>query len=125
MRYLLDTHAFVWAMTLSPRLSETALRLIGDDGTDIFVSAVSVYEIELLQKLGRLETFPISVAEAVARYGYRELPIGLHHAELAGRLPLNHRDPWDRLLSAQGLLEGLPVISKDKAIEDLGAERIW
>jgi PIN domain nuclease of toxin-antitoxin system len=107
------------------RLSVSAREIVENPEHQIFVNAVSIYEIELQFRLKRLPPFPESPTELVKRFGYESLMITPAQMERAGRFPLTHRDPWDRILAAQSLLEGLPVISRDEAIQDLGAVVIW
>lgn len=125
MKYLLDTHAFIGAAGNSNQLSGYALKLISSTRNDILVSAVSIYEIELQFSLRRRIQFPVSPTELINNFGYQSLSISQQHAETAARLPLTHRDPWDRILAAQAIVENMPIISRDDALRELGAEVVW
>ncbi len=115
MDLLLDTHVFLWWDANDVRLP-TALRVaIGSPDNQIFVSAVSVWEIAIKKASGKL-TFSGSAARAIERHGFQPLPISVEHAEWAGQLPQYHRDPFDRLLVAQAQLETLILVSVDEQI---------
>ena len=104
MRVLLDTHAFLWWLVDSARLSRVAYRAIADEGNDILVSAASAWEITTKHRLGRLPegaTAALDVAASIANQGFEGLAISVADAERAGRLPGPHRDPFDRMLIAQ------------------------
>jgi PIN domain nuclease of toxin-antitoxin system len=111
---LLDTHVILWWLTDDLALSdEVKTRL--DDEPDVYVSPASLWEVTIKQSIGKLSE-PIDVAEEIRDSGFRELPITFHHAIAAGRLPLIHRDPFDRMLVAQALCEGLTLVSRDPHI---------
>ena len=124
-RILLDTHAVLWAFQGSSELSTKALKLINDPDTEIFVSPISAYELALKANLGRLPSLPKDFSSLAKEAGFGILPITAAHFELAGKLPLINRDLWDRLLSAQAIVESIPLISCDANIAGLGAEIIW
>ncbi len=99
MPLLLDTHALIWFLTDDRRLSANARAAIEAPGEDVVVSAVSAYEIEQKRALGKPMPFlPLDLMAALERAGYRLLPISFAHASAAGRLPMSHKDPWDRML---------------------------
>ena len=128
MRALLDTHAFLWWMVDDDRQSSAARRIIADEGNDIFVSAASAWEIATKFRLGRLpehEATALDVAGAIVAQGFRALPITIEDAERAGGLPGPHRDPFDRMLAAQSLSHDLPILSKDRFLDDYGVRRVW
>ena len=128
MRYLLDTHTLLWWLTNDPQLSEQAKALIADEGNTILVSAVSAWEISTKHRLGKL-----SVArEAIQRFnelieadGFEHLHVTYLHALHAGAYPLDHRDPFDRMLAAQSALEVAPLISRDSAFGFFGTHVVW
>jgi PIN domain nuclease of toxin-antitoxin system len=125
MRLLLDTHALLWAMEDSPQLSERARNAVLHPKAEVRVSAVSAYELALKARLGRLPSLPQPLAVLIQAQGFTPLPVTTAHAELAGSLPTAIRDPWDRLLAAQSLLEGLTVVTRDPALAELGARVLW
>ncbi|MDE0049929.1 MAG: type II toxin-antitoxin system VapC family toxin [Rhodospirillales bacterium] len=125
MRLLLDSHAVYWWMTGSRRLSASALDLILDDTNAVLVSAVSIYEIELKAGRRRVNLPPQELRAALRRNAVEELAITHDHAEYAAHLDWAHRDPWDRLLAAQALLENCAFISIDRVFDDIPVERRW
>ncbi|MYA10973.1 MAG: type II toxin-antitoxin system VapC family toxin [Gemmatimonadetes bacterium] len=128
MRLLLDTHAFVWWIADSCRLSERACALIADESHDVFVSAASAWELATKYRLEELdlpELAAFDMAGAIDGQGFRELPIRVQDASLAGRLPGPHRDPFDRMLIAQSLAHGLALVSRDSVFDGYGVTRVW
>ena len=128
MRALLDTHAFVWWIADSKRLSETARDALADDTNEILLSAASAWEIATKYRLGKLpggEALAVDVAGTIRRQGFEELAISIADAERAGRLPGPHRDPFDRMLIAQALARDLPVVSTDAVFDGYGVNRLW
>ena len=128
MKVLLDTHTLLWWVLGSPQLSTTAAAVLGDTGTAIVVSAVSGHEIATKYRLGKLPV-PARLAEhleqMVAENGWQPLPLSIAHAQLAGRLPGAHKDPFDRMLAAQALIEDMPLVTKDSAVAGFGVKTIW
>ena len=128
MRALLDTQAFLWSHTDDPRLSRTACALIEDSANDLFLSAVSAWEIAIKFARGRLplpEPPERYVVKRMALQFLQALPVEISHALRAGGLPRLHRDPFDRLLIAQSQLEGLPIVTSDQNIARYEVEVIW
>ena len=128
MRALLDTHTFLWFNANDPRLGKDALDVISDGENDVFLSAVSAWEIAIKHSRGRLPEVsdPDSyVASWMARYGFQPLLITIRHALRAGPLPLLHRDPFDRMLVSQSQIEGLPILTSDPNIARYEVEVIW
>ncbi len=125
MRLLLDTHALLWTAEASKRLSARASEAILDATNEIFVSAASIYELEFKTTLGRLAALPRSIRLLIAEVGFTEISIGPAHAERAAQLPLIHRDPWDRIIAAQAIQEGMTVVTRDPEIAALGAKTLW
>jgi PIN domain nuclease of toxin-antitoxin system len=115
---LLDTQALLWWLD-GTRLSDTITERIADPAELVAVSAASIWEAAIKAALGKLEV-PESLATAVGEEGFEPLPITLDHAERAGALPPHHRDPFDRMLIAQALAEGLTVVTHDPAFEPYG-----
>ena len=128
MRLLLDTHAFLWWLTDSPRLSEPARQAIADETNEVLVSAASAWEITTKHRLGRLpnsEAVASDVKGVIARQDFDELPIIVEDAARAGALPGPHRDPFDRLLIAQALLGNLVLVSNKTLFDQYGVRRLW
>ena len=128
MRMLLDTHAFLWWLTDSPRLSEPARQAIAAETNEVLVSAASAWEITTKHRLGRLpnaEAVASDVKGVIARQDFDELPISVDDAAHAGSLPGPHRDPFDRMLIAQALLGNLVLVSNEALFDQYGVRRLW
>lgn len=128
MRLLLDTHALLWWLDGDRRLSRKARAAIGDGANGVFVSAASAWEITTKARLGKLPgavDVASDVAGCVAGQGFSAMDITILHAQRAGRLPGDHRDPFDRMLIAQAQLEDLPVVSDDGVFDGYGVTRFW
>lgn len=128
MKALIDTHVLLWALMEPEHLSSAATEILADPSTMLVVSSASAWEIATKHRLGRLNG-----AHAVVhgyyghleRLGAEELSIRSDHAILAGSLDGDHRDPFDRMLAAQALIETIPIVTGDAAIADLGAPTLW
>ncbi|HTW30304.1 MAG TPA: type II toxin-antitoxin system VapC family toxin [Candidatus Sulfotelmatobacter sp.] len=128
MRVLLDTHTLLWCFNASSSLSPKARRLIEDGSNEIIVSAASAWEIATKVRLGKLPTGEELVSDFdqyLSRLGFESLPISVEHAVRAGRLPGEHRDPFDRMLISQSQAEDLPIVSNDRIFDDYHVRRIW
>lgn len=128
MKLLLDTHIFLWWIMNSPLLSSNAHDLIRDTGNDLFLSAASGWEIAIKAGLEKivLPDNPISfVEEQMIINQIQSLPIELEHALHIYRLPLKHKDPFDRILVAQAQIEDLIIISNDEYIRQYDVEVVW
>ena len=118
MRVLLDTHIALWAVTDAPQLPGVAREIITDPGNEVWVSAVSIWEIAIKHALGR-GGMPISGSEAVHWFtlsGYRDLPISSAHAAAVDALPPIHGDPFDRMLVAQAQTDPFRLVTQNKVI---------
>jgi PIN domain nuclease of toxin-antitoxin system len=128
LRALLDTHALIWWAENDPRLGAEARSVLeAADGT-VLVSAISIYEMRLKDNLGKLPSGRSLLADLDGYFeeqGFVTLDLSARHADLAGRLPLRHRDPFDRMLMAQAILEGIPILSNEKPFDDFGVRRLW
>lgn len=114
MSLLLDTHVILWWLSDDAALSdEVKARL--DEEPDVCVSPASIWEVTIKQSIGKLSE-PANLAEEIRDSGFREVPITVEHAIVAGRLPPIHRDPFDRMLVAQAKCEGLTLASRDTHI---------
>ena len=128
MQALLDTHAFLWWVTDSRRLSETAHRAISDEANEVLVSAASAWEITTKHRLGKLpgaDLIAADVTGAIANQGFGKLAITVEAAARAGALPGPHRDPFDRMLIAQALARNLVLISSESLFDRYGVRRLW
>ena len=118
---LLDTHIFLWWLDDNHRLSGNARDRIADPDMGVFVSAASIWEIGIKRAIGKLEA-PREIVTIVEEEGFRGLPMELMHADIASHLPLHHRDPFDRMLIAQGLVEDLTIVTADGRFEHYGVK---
>lgn len=128
MRLLLDTHALIWFVAGAADLPMAARRAIEDETNEVFVSAVSAMEITTKFRLGKLPSAgPLAerFEQAVAERGFSPLPIHMSHAERAGSMPIPHKDPFDRLLIAQAIVEDMPLISNEAVFDGFGVSRLW
>ena len=114
-RLLLDTHVLLWSLAEPPRLRDRARDAIENADNDVFVSAVTAWEITVKRAKGRLIA-PDNLSAIVEEKGFTHLPLTFHHAEQAGSLPMHHRDPFDRFLVAQAQIEGLVLVTRDARI---------
>ena len=128
MKLLLDTHTFLWFCQDDPLLSASAKTLIEDPANQKFVSIASCWEIAIKVGLGKLKLGESSVTyfpNALSRTGFDLLAIALPHATGVEGLPLHHKDPFDRLLISQALLDGLSIVSVDSQLDAYGVRRVW
>jgi PIN domain nuclease of toxin-antitoxin system len=128
VRLLLDTHALVWWLAGDDALSDAARTAIADEDNGILVSAASAWEITTKHRLGKLPGVSAIVADldaAITRQGFVGLPISLRHGQAAGALPGPHRDPFDRMLMAQAMLDDLVLVSNEQIFDAYGVRRLW
>ena len=128
MRVLLDTHAFLWWLDGDRRLSRKARGVMADGGATVFVSAASAWEITTKERIGKLpgaSAVAADVAGCVAEQAFTPLDITILHAQRAGRLGGDHRDPFDRMLIAQAQMEDLAIVSDDLVFDTYGVRRLW
>jgi PIN domain nuclease of toxin-antitoxin system len=122
---LVDTNVIVWLLLGDrPRVSETARLALEDDRNRVAVSAATVWEIAIKRSVGKL-TIEDEWSRALARFGFDPLPVTSIHAEAVERLPWHHRDPFDRLLVAQAMAEGLELVSADAHFAAYGVDVLW
>ncbi len=115
MRLLLDTHAFIWAVADPARLPGPVAAEIADPATDVLVSTASAWEIAVKSGLGKLDFDPVDAA-LLDRFAFRHHPIDLRHTAAFAELPDHHRDPFDRMLVAQAIVDDLVLVSGDRAL---------
>jgi len=124
MRVLLDTHALLWALDGSENLSELARHTILTLENEVLVSSVSGWEIAIKRALGKLDA-PRELAAAIDDAGFVRRLIRFEDCEKLEVLPSHHRDPFDRMLVAQALVDGVPVVTRDPWIARYGVQTIW
>jgi PIN domain nuclease of toxin-antitoxin system len=127
MRYLLDTHAFLWLASDDPQLTPVARTLFIDRDHECFLSVASIWEMSIKSSLGKL-TLATSVAYLVRGgldRGVRLLDVTGEHAYAIEQLPFHHRDPFDRLLVAQAMHEGMHLVSRDRQLDAYAVTRVW
>jgi PIN domain nuclease of toxin-antitoxin system len=126
---LLDTHALLWWVFADPKLSRRARAAIEDDARNqVFISAASAWEIATKYRIGKLPNAAAvanDVAGTLADEGFSELPVSVRHAQRAGGLVGDHRDPFDRMLIAQAILDDLTLVSNERAFDAYGVHRLW
>ena len=127
-RLLLDTHTFLWWDSAPERLSATVLALCRDPSVVLYLSLVSLWEIQIKSDLGKMPLL-LPLAEIIqsqqAQHGLQLLPILPAHIYALGTLPPHHKDPFDRLLIAQALTEGLSLASVDSVFSSYPVSVIW
>lgn len=128
MRILLDTHAFLWYLLADPRLGGSAQSCIADLRNQLFLSKASLWEIVIKVSIGKL-TLPAPFAQVIPskiqQMGLALLEIQLDDLDRLSQLPFHHKDPFDRLLAAQCLVAGLPILSADSDFDAYGLQRLW
>jgi PIN domain nuclease of toxin-antitoxin system len=128
MKVLLDTHTFLWWTMDDPQLSTHAKEVIANGHNEVFISAVSAWEIVIKASKGRL-ILPEPPARFLSRrmsfYRFQPLPVQISHAVQVYELPPYHNDPFDRMLVAQSRLESIALITKDEDILRYDVETIW
>lgn len=129
MRLLLDTHVLLWALGDPSRLSQEAAAQIREPANELFVSAITPFELATKHRIGKLpdaEPLLLAFGDHMRRLGANELPISSHHALVAGQLNWDHRDPFDRMLAAQSITEAIPLVTSDVAFGTISGVRvIW
>jgi PIN domain nuclease of toxin-antitoxin system len=131
MRILIDTHAFIWYVGNGSNLSLQAKNLIASDNTDVFISIVSIWEISIKIALRKLEIegdFD-RLPNVLATYDIEILPLAFTHIVRQSSMPFHHKDPFDRIIAAQALVEEIDLVSSDEVFDQYfeGSEvkRIW
>lgn len=114
-RLLLDTHVLLWWLTDDRTLHDDVKAMI-DDELEVYVSAATVWEISIKQSKGKVD-WPADLVEQTVTADFGSMPITADHAMAAGRLPLLHRDPFDRVLVAQAQLTNLTIVTRDPQVQ--------
>ena len=128
MNVLLDTHAFLWLISGDERLSETARNTFLDPDNRIFFSAASMWEICIKISLGKLSLkrgWLKAIQEELQSNAIHWLPIEIGHCDKLSKLPFHHRDPFDRMLIAQALVEKMRLLSRDNRFSAYPIKRVW
>lgn len=123
-RLLVDTHALLWWLTDDSALSTAAREAIADPVNEPLVSTASAWEIAIKRSLGKLSA-PDDLPTTIVEQGFSWLPIGADHAWHLRTLPFHHRDPFDRVLVAQALVERLPIVTTDSHLCRYGVNVRW
>jgi PIN domain nuclease of toxin-antitoxin system len=127
VKLLLDTHALLWFAADDRRLGRRAQRAMESADAELYISAATVWEMAIKCSVGRL-ALPSHVDRYVGdklNEGYRMLPVEWSHAAAVEQMPWHHRDPFDRLLAAQALVEEMPVVTRDRVFRKYGLETVW
>jgi PIN domain nuclease of toxin-antitoxin system len=124
VRLLIDTHAALWLLSESERLSPRADTLLIDPGNEVLLSAVVVWEVAIKRSLGKLDA-PDGFAALLTEAGATPLSVSVDHARAVRTLPWHHRDPFDRLLVAQAQLEQASIVSGDERLAAYGVRVAW
>ncbi|HEX8597719.1 MAG TPA: type II toxin-antitoxin system VapC family toxin [Chloroflexia bacterium] len=128
MRLLLDTHTFIWWDSEPVRLSSRALALCEDPSNTILLSVASVWEMQIKAQLGKLK-LTLRLADIIASqqqtHNVEVLPVNLSHVLALENLPEHHKDPFDRILISQALVEGATLVSRDKVFEQYAVNVEW
>jgi PIN domain nuclease of toxin-antitoxin system len=128
LRLLLDTHALLWALDNNRRLSPAAREAIASPAAELLISSVCAFEITTKYRIGKLPEFAAIARDfpaVLADLDHTPLPVSMAHAALAGALDHPHKDPFDRLLIAQGRVERVAIVSNEAVFDGFGVERVW
>lgn len=120
MNLLLDTHVYLWFVVQFPRLSKDIYHQI-ETTPVVYVSAASLWEMVIKIQLKKLSADPAELAAKIADSGFQELPVSVAHTLALERLPLHHRDPFDRILLAQAHVEHLRLLTADSGLKQYGS----
>ncbi|MCY3867984.1 MAG: type II toxin-antitoxin system VapC family toxin [Gemmatimonadetes bacterium] len=128
MRLLLDTHSFLWYIEDDDRLSQRAEQMISNIDNEVLLSIGSLWEIAIKYGIGKLSlsrAFSEFIPEQLLINQIDVLPISLPHLARYTELPFHHRDPFDRLIIAQAMVENIPVVSRDRPFQEYSIDVIW
>lgn len=125
MRLLLDSHTFLWWISDDRRLSVIAAAALDDADNQLFFSAIAGYEVSYKQRAGKLPAIAGGLVRRLQRAGVELLTLSLDHALAAANLPGPHRDPWDRIMIGQAIVEGLTVVTIDPRFAEHGVPVLW
>lgn len=128
MRLLIDSHALIWAVDDPNRLTAISSSALQNPRNQLIVSAATIWEVAIKVGTGKLklsEPYRPWITKAIFDLGATILPITIDYADFQAGLPFHHRDPFDRLLIAQSIVESIPVVSGDALFDAYGITRIW
>ena len=128
MKYLLDSHTGLWFADDAPQMSNTIKQIIENSANEKHISIASIWELAIKVATGKLNfTDPpeIYLADLLRLNSFQLLPLTFDHVVRGAALPLHHRDPFDRVIIAQSLMENMPIISADTIFDAYGVTRIW
>lgn len=128
MKVLLDTHAFLWWLADDPRLSLPAAISIDNPDHQVLFSAASAWEISTKHRIGKLPSGGLVVdrlPDILRRLRFTPFAMSVEHAQLAGQMPGAHKDPFDRMLAAQAIIEDIAIVTNDSALAGLGCRTTW
>ncbi|EFK05919.1 toxin-antitoxin system, toxin component, PIN family [delta proteobacterium NaphS2] len=128
MKILLDTHAFLWLLTDNRQLSETAREMFLDQKNSLFFSITSLWEICIKMSLGKLSLkngWLKTIQNEMKANAINWVPVEIEHCTKLTKLPFHHRDPFDRMLIAQAMVEGMLLLSRDTRLSDYEITRVW
>ena len=120
MKLLLDSHAFIWWLAEDPKLSDGARQAVADPSSIVHVSAATVWELSIKASLGKLDLDGADLLEEIEENSFVELSMTARHSLAAATLPRHHDDPFDRMLIAQGQIEGLTIVTRDPVFRAYG-----
>ncbi len=128
MRFLIDTHTFIWYVQSSEQLTTSVTTIINNGRNEILLSTASIWEMAIKQSTGKLNLglpYANFINEQMRINNIGLLQIEVAHLDVVASLPFHHRDPFDRLLVAQVLFENIPIISIDQSFDAYSIQRIW
>lgn len=128
MEILLDTQAFLWLSSNNSSLTKQARKIFLDEKNSFFLSLASIWEMSIKSSLGKLKLRPSLerfILNELQENGIEQMPISFQHIMKVRSLPFHHRDPFDRLLIAQALIEEVPILSNDTALDLYAIKRMW
>ncbi len=128
MNYLLDTHTFLWFIYDNPRISKKSLSILRNPRNDIYLSSTVAWEIAIKENIGKIKihtSLNDLITQSLEAYNFITLPISFAHAIKVGTLPSIHRDPFDRILVAQAMVENLTILTSDPFIIKYKVKTAW
>ena len=128
MKYLLDTNVWLWSLTATERINKAGLAILASGEQELYLSVASIWEVTIKAGLGKLrlpEPPPRYVPSRLATQGIRSLSVNQNHALKVYELGKHHRDPFDRLLIAQAIVEDMTILTADSDFQKYSADVVW